>query len=76
MPIYKYRSFEEAEKHLQQLLPADPLIRLLRLQEIVAPLNPPCKIARGIFRFRTLAEANEHRKAIFAGGNTVGAEAK
>lgn len=67
MPIYKYRSFEEAEKHLHKLLPADPLVRLRRLQEITALLSPPKQIPRGIFRFKSLTEANAHRKAVFDG---------
>ncbi len=64
MPVYKYRSLEEAERHLHQLLPADPLVRLQRLEEMLSPLLPPKKIVRGIFRFKTLAEANAHRKAV------------
>ena len=65
MPVYKYKSFEEAEKHLQQLLPADPLVRLQRLQEMITVLKPPRKIQRGVFRFKSLTEANEHRKAVY-----------
>ncbi len=61
MPIYKYKSLEEAEKHLQQLLPADPLVRLQRLQEFVNFFKPSQRIQRGVFKFLTLAEANAHR---------------
>ena len=68
MPVYKYKSFEEAEKHLQRLLPADPLLRLQRLQELVNFLKPPQKIHRGVFRFSTHAEANAHRNAAFEHG--------
>ena len=70
MPIYKYRSFEEAEKHLHKLLPADPLLRLQRLQEITAVLSPPIEIPRGVFRFKSFAEANAHREAMFGAGKT------
>lgn len=63
MPVYKYRSLEEAERHLHELLPQDPLVRFAEVDEMVAVLKPRKKIARGIFRFKTLAEANEHRKA-------------
>jgi hypothetical protein len=62
MPIYKYRSLEEAEAHLKELLPSDPLERLRQLEAIVTVLKPPRKIQRGIFKFRTLEEANEHRR--------------
>ncbi|NUO78971.1 hypothetical protein HUU05_02765 [candidate division KSB1 bacterium] len=65
MPLYKYRSLEEAERHLHQLLPQDPLIRFMEVDELVSALKPRKKIARGIFRFKSLAEANEHRKAIY-----------
>ena len=64
MPVYKYRSLEEAEKHLQELLPADPLVRLRQLEELLSALLPPKPIARGIFRFKTMEEANAHRKQV------------
>ena len=60
MPVYKYKSFEQAEAHLKELLPADPLERLLRLQALLAPLLPPKKIQRGVFKFKTIEEANRH----------------
>lgn len=62
MPIYKYRSLEEAEKHLKQLQPIDPLELLSNLQEMVFALKPPGKIQKGIFKFKTLEEANKHRE--------------
>jgi len=62
MPVYKYRSLEEAEEHLKKLQPKDPLELLSQLQDLVFALKPPRKIQRGIFKFRTLEEANEHRK--------------
>jgi hypothetical protein len=60
MPVYKYKSFEQAEAHLKELLPADPFKRLLRLQALLAPLLPERKIQRGIFKFKTIEEANRH----------------
>ncbi|MCG3119895.1 MAG: hypothetical protein ALAOOOJD_02448 [bacterium] len=63
MPIYKYRSLQQAEAHLQELLPADPLLRLKRLEKLLAGLRPPIVIQRGLFKFRTLEEANQHRQA-------------
>ena len=67
MPIYKYRSLEEAEAHLNQLLPADPLLRLKRLEKLLIGLKPRPAIQRGLFKFKTLEEANQHRI------NTMGA---
>ena len=65
MPIYKYQSFEDAEKHLDKLLPVDPIDRLVRLQNMLAGILPPnsIKIQRGIFKFKTLEEANRHRQS-------------
>lgn len=63
MPLYKYKSLEEAEQHLRQLQSKDPLQRLSDLQDLVYTLRPPRKIQRGIFKFRTLEEANQHRQA-------------
>lgn len=62
MPIYKYKSLEEAEHHLHELLPPDPLVRLQRVQALFAAFRPPKKIQRGIFRFKSLDEANQHRQ--------------
>ena len=62
MPIYKYRSLEQAEAHLKKLLPADPLVRFDQLEDVVRVLKPRGPIQRGIFKFKTLAEANEHRQ--------------
>jgi len=61
MPVIKYKSFEEAEKDLSRLLPNDPIKRLLRLQEIINRINPPKKIQRGVFKFKSITEANTHR---------------
>ena len=62
MPIYKYKSLEQAEAHLKKLLPADPLVRLAQVEEIVRVLKPLRPIQRGIFKFKTMAEANQHRQ--------------
>jgi hypothetical protein len=62
MPIYKYKSFEEAEQHLKKPQPEDPLQRLSDLQDLVYILKPPGKIQRGIFKFKTMEEADQHRR--------------
>lgn len=62
MPVYKYRSFQEAEEHLNTLLSDDPLERVRRLESMLKLIRPPKKIQRGIFKFKTLEEANLHRQ--------------
>lgn len=62
MPVYKYRSFEEASEHLKKLTPVDPFERLTKLEKIIKGLKPPKKIQRGIFKFKTLEQANKHRQ--------------
>jgi hypothetical protein len=62
MPVYKYRSFKESEEHLKKLLPSDPLVRAAKLEEILKQLKPTRPIQRGVFKFKTLEEANRHRK--------------
>lgn len=62
MPVYKYKSLESAEKHLKELMPKDPLLRLSDIQDLVYTLKPPGTARRGVFKFRDLQEANEHRK--------------
>jgi hypothetical protein len=62
MPVYKYKSLQEAERHLRKLQSQDPLQRLSDLQDLVFTLKPPGKIQRGIFKFKTLEEAARHRQ--------------
>jgi hypothetical protein len=62
MPIYKYKTLEEAEKHLKDLQPADALKRLAKLEIILSALQPRKNIQRGLFKFKTLEEANRHRR--------------
>ena len=62
MAVMKYKSFEEAGNHLTRLLPGDAIARLLRLQELLKHFRPPKRIQRGIFKFKTISEANEHRE--------------
>ena len=61
MPVIKYKSFEEAQKHLSRLLPDDPIKRLLRMQEFINRFRSHQKVDRGIFKFKTISEANKHR---------------
>lgn len=67
MPIYKYKSLEAAEQHLKKLQSQDPFQRLSDLQNLIFALQSPGKIQRGLFKFKTLEEADQHRR------NTIGA---
>lgn len=61
MPIYKYKSFEAAERALWNFHPDAAYYK--KVAELWAFANKLCpiKYPRGIFKFRTLEEANRHR---------------
>ncbi|MGH9795090.1 MAG: hypothetical protein ACRD5G_09975 [Candidatus Acidiferrales bacterium] len=64
MPVYKFRSLDEMRR-AQWLRPDDPrlplVIRLVwhRAWEMAGSYVPP----RGLFKFRSMEEANAHRTA-------------
>ncbi|RMD60699.1 hypothetical protein D6833_09280 [Candidatus Parcubacteria bacterium] len=61
MPVHKYKSFEEAEKAVLNSDPGTSLRRLSQLWDMIDALNPERPpYPRGIFKFKTLAEANRH----------------
>ena len=67
MPVYKFSSVDEMQRarRAQGLLPDDPrLPRVIRFVwtlswEMAGRFIPP----RGVFKFRSIEEANAHRKA-------------
>lgn len=62
MPIQKFKSFEEAEKALWNFNPDDAYFqRVRRLFEFAEKLNP-IRCPHGIFKFKTIEEANRHRE--------------
>ncbi|MDZ7401156.1 MAG: hypothetical protein ONB37_13425 [candidate division KSB1 bacterium] len=64
MPIYKYKTFEEAEQALWNFNPDEKYLqRVEELWEFANQLNP-IVYPRGIFKFKTIEEANRHREAI------------
>jgi hypothetical protein len=64
MPIFKYKSFEEAERALWNFNPDDAYLdRVAALFELAKGLNP-IKYPPGIFKFKTIEEANRHREEI------------
>jgi hypothetical protein len=62
MPIYKYKSFEDARRALWNHNPDDEYYkRVARLFELAFTLSPP-KNKRGIFTFHNISEANSSGK--------------
>jgi hypothetical protein len=64
MPIKKFKTFEEAELALMNFNPDDKyLARVGELWEFANKLNP-ISYPKGIFKFKTIEEANKHREEI------------
>ena len=64
MPAQKYKSFEEAEKALWNFYPDEAYLnRVVELWDFVEKLNP-IKYPRGVFKFKTIEEANKFREEI------------
>ena len=62
MPLFKYKSLEEANAQLQNLLPQSPVKRMKRIEALIQAFNPPKKIERGVIKFSSFDEANKHRE--------------
>lgn len=61
MPVYKYRTFEEAERALWNFNPDEAYFkRVADLWAFADQLNPII-YSKGIFKFRNLEEANKQR---------------
>jgi hypothetical protein len=76
MPVYKYRTFEEAERALWNYKPDEAYFkRVAELWAFADQLNP-IVYPKGIFKFQNLEEANRqryelelaHAKKVQAGG--------
>jgi hypothetical protein len=64
VPIWKFRSLEEAERTLRrQASDADLPAHLHSLYALVHLLTPPPILPRGVRRFRSIEEANADRTA-------------
>ncbi len=64
MPVYKYHTFAEAEQALWTLHPDQEYFkRIADLREFANALSP-ITYPRGIFKFKTIEEANHHRERI------------
>ncbi len=61
MPVYKYKTFEQAERALWNFHPDaaynKKVAELWRFANKLRPITYP----RGVFKFRTIEEANRHR---------------
>jgi hypothetical protein len=64
MPIQKFKTFDDAEKALWNFHPDDNYYRrVAELWDFANKLNPITH-PRGIFKFKTIEEANQHREQI------------
>jgi hypothetical protein len=61
MPVYKYKTFEDAERALWNFHPDEAyfnrVAELWRFADRLSPIEYP----KGIFRFRSIEEANQQR---------------
>ncbi len=64
MPIYKFKTFEEAEQALWNLNPDEKyynrVAELWEFENELSQINYP----KGIFKFKTIEDANKHREMI------------
>ncbi len=61
MPIYKYKTFKEAERALWHFAPDKQYYeKVAELWEFANELNP-IVYPRGVFKFKTIEKANKHR---------------
>ena len=64
MPVQKFKTFQEAERALVNFNPDKAYFkRLEELWNFANKLNP-IAYPRGVFKFRTIEEANKHRDEI------------
>ena len=62
MPVYKFKSFEEAEKALWNFHPDEKYYkRVAELWAFANKLNP-MSCSKGIFKYRSIEEANKARE--------------
>jgi hypothetical protein len=64
MPLHKFKSFESARQAQWTFRPdAAYYDRLAKLFDLAAALNPT-KFPQGIFKYRSFAEAQQHRQEV------------
>lgn len=75
MGVERFRTFEDAERALR-LQPGDPrILKQMRATAAMARLGRVVQPLRGVFKFRTLEEANAHRDA-WERANVAAAQAR
>jgi hypothetical protein len=77
MPVYKYKSFDGADRALWNFHPDETYFKqvaeLWRFANKLSPITYP----RGIFKFRAIEEANRHRDEFeLAHANAIQAKKK
>lgn len=64
MPVFKFKTFEEAERALWNFNPDEYYYqRVSELWDFVNELNP-IFFPSGIFKFKTIEDANRHREKL------------
>ena len=62
MPVYKYKTFEEAERVLWNFNPDEAYFKkVAELWEFANKLSS-FRYPKGVFKFQTIEEANKHRE--------------
>ena len=61
MPVYKYKTFEEADQALWNLNPDEIFFRKIHELFILAVKLNPVIYPRGVFKYKTFEEAQEQR---------------
>ncbi len=62
MPVYKYKSFDEARKALWNFHPDQNYFKQVADLWDTANKLSPIKYSKGVFKFKNITEANKHRK--------------
>ena len=61
MPVYKYKTFEEADRALWNFHPDEAYFKKVADLWNFAGKLLPISYPKGIFKFRSMEEANKHR---------------
>ena len=62
MPIYKYKTYEEAERALWNFHPDEAYFRKVAELWDFADKLSPITYPKGVFKYRNIEEANKHRE--------------
>ena len=64
LPIYKYKTYEEAERALWNFHPDEAYFRKVAELWDFADKLSPITYPKGVFKYRNIEEANKHREAL------------